>query len=48
MMNCEEFQDVAQALARDESLDVAIVEGALTHADSCGSSATRCLKKPNC
>jgi hypothetical protein len=35
MMNCQEFQGVAQALARDESLDVATVEGALTHADSC-------------
>lgn len=35
MMNCQEFQDVAQALARDESLDVATAGDALTHADSC-------------
>ncbi len=36
-MNCEEFQALAQALARDEALDVAILEGALGHADECES-----------
>jgi hypothetical protein len=37
MMNCEQFQALAQALARDEGLDVATLEGALSHADSCES-----------
>ena len=37
MMNCEEFERMAQALARDEGLDVATMESALTHADSCES-----------
>jgi len=37
MMNCEEFEQMAQALARDEGLDVATLESALTHADSCES-----------
>lgn len=37
MMNCEEFERIAQALARDEGLDVASIEGALTHADACES-----------
>jgi hypothetical protein len=36
-MNCEEFQELAQGLARDEGLDVATMETALTHADSCES-----------
>jgi hypothetical protein len=36
-MTCEEFQTLAQALARDEGLDVATLESALTHADSCQS-----------
>jgi hypothetical protein len=35
MMNCEEFERIAQTLARDEGLDAATVEGALSHADSC-------------
>jgi hypothetical protein len=37
MMSCEEFERIAQAWARDEGLDVAIMEGALSHADSCES-----------
>jgi hypothetical protein len=37
MMNCEEFERIAQALARDEGLDVATLESAFTHADSCES-----------
>src|SRR5579862_2829240 len=37
MMNCEEFERIAQALARDEGLDVASMEDALTHADACES-----------
>jgi hypothetical protein len=36
-MNCDEFHALAQALARDEVLDVATLEGALGHADSCDS-----------
>jgi hypothetical protein len=34
-MNCEEFRPVAQAMARDEELDLATLEAALSHADSC-------------
>lgn len=34
-MNCQEFHELAQALARDENLDPVIVEDALGHADSC-------------
>ena len=37
MMNCEEFERIAQALARDEGLDAATMEVALGHADSCES-----------
>ena len=37
MMNCDEFERIAQALARDEGLDVATLESAFTHADSCES-----------
>jgi hypothetical protein len=37
MMNCDEFERIAQALARNEGLDVAMMEGALSHADSCES-----------
>jgi hypothetical protein len=37
MMNCEEFERITQALARDEGLDAAIMEGALSHADCCES-----------
>ena len=36
-MNCKEFQALAQGLARDERSDVATMEDALTHADSCES-----------
>jgi len=37
MMTCDEFERIAQALARDEGLDVGTLEGAFTHADSCES-----------
>ena len=37
MMNCEEFERIAQILARDEGLDAATMEAALSHADSCES-----------
>ena len=37
MMNCEEFERIAQALARDEGLDITTMEAALNHADSCES-----------
>lgn len=34
-MNCEQFQDILQDLARNEWLDVAAVKDALEHADTC-------------
>jgi hypothetical protein len=34
-MNCEEFRQLAPAMARDEELDLATMEAALSHADSC-------------
>jgi anti-sigma factor RsiW len=34
-MNCQEFEALAQGLARDEGLDVTTMEAAFTHADSC-------------
>jgi hypothetical protein len=37
MMNCEKFHGLAQALARDEGLEVSTLEDALRHADSCES-----------
>jgi hypothetical protein len=40
MMNCEEFHKLAEALARDEGLDAATMQGALGHADSCESCDT--------
>jgi hypothetical protein len=36
-MNCEEFRNLVQPIARDEALDTAVLESALGHADSCGS-----------
>jgi hypothetical protein len=36
-MNCEEFRQLAPAIARDEALDAATLDGALSHADSCES-----------
>jgi hypothetical protein len=34
-MNCSEFRELSQAIARDEALDAATLERALGHADSC-------------
>jgi hypothetical protein len=34
-MNCEEFRQLAQAIARDEALDVATLDSAFSHADGC-------------
>lgn len=34
-MNCEQFQDILQDLARNEWLDVATLKDALEHADTC-------------
>jgi len=34
-MNCAEFRELSQAIARDEALDAATLERALGHADSC-------------
>jgi hypothetical protein len=35
-MNCFQFRDVMQDLARNEGLDVATLNAALAHADTCG------------
>jgi hypothetical protein len=34
-MNCDEFRQLAQAIARDETLDATTLESAFSHADSC-------------
>jgi hypothetical protein len=36
-MNCEQFQDIYQDLARNEWLDPVTLKDALEHADSCGA-----------
>jgi hypothetical protein len=36
-MNCEQFQDIYQDLARNEWLDVATIKDALEHADTCAT-----------
>lgn len=35
-MNCEQFHELVESLARDEALDGTLVQEALAHADSCG------------
>jgi hypothetical protein len=40
-MNCEEFRELVQDLAREEELDIATLENAFTHADSCEACEAR-------